>query len=85
MEAWLSEQELVNLVGISKAELRWFEEQFREQMRLLTRREVGGAARYAPDSVALLRGLSAMIGQGATPEQIKGWFGLAAARQPPME
>lgn len=77
--AWISESELLELVGCSRAELRWLEGQFQEQMRLLTRREPGGSVRYAPDAVAFLRGLHAMVMQGATPAQIKGWFGLAEA------
>lgn len=81
MTAWLSEGELLEQVGLSRMELRWFEEQFREQMRFLIRREGVGPATYNPDAVALLRGLSAMVSQGATPDQIKGWFGLAASRE----
>jgi hypothetical protein len=82
MVSWLTEEELLEQVGFSLPELRWFEEQFREQMRFLIRREENGCATYNPDAVALLRGLSAMVGQGATPAQIKGWFGLAATRYP---
>ncbi|MFZ5814132.1 MAG: hypothetical protein ACOY93_02345 [Bacillota bacterium] len=81
MAGWLTEQELLEQVGIEQAELRWLEEQFREQIRFLQRREGEGPLLYAPDAVALLRGLSTMTSQGATPEQIKGWFGLAATRQ----
>lgn len=81
MAGWLTEEELLEQVDLNQAELRWFEEQFREQMRFLIRREGNGPAAYAPDTVAMLRGLSAMVAQGATPDQIKGWFGLAATRQ----
>lgn len=80
MGGWLTEQELLERAGLSQPELRWFEEQFREQMRFLIRREGAGAVTYAPDAVAMLQGLAAMIAQGATPDQIKGWFGLAATR-----
>lgn len=80
MADWLTEEELLTQVGLSRAELRWFEEQFREQMRFLIRREGEGPVTYNPDAVAMLRGLAAMVGQGATPEQIKGWFGLAASK-----
>lgn len=80
MATWLTEQELLERVGLSRAELRWFEEHFREQMRFLIRREGAGTVTYAPDAVAMLQGLSAMIAQGATPDQIKGWFGLAATQ-----
>lgn len=75
--AWVSESEVLELVGCSRAELRWLEGQFQGQMRLLTRREPDGSLRYSPDAVAFLRGLHAMVAQGATPAQIKGWFGLA--------
>lgn len=80
MAGWLTERELLERVGVSREELRWFEEHFREQMRYLTRREGEGPLSYAPETVALLQGLSAMIAQGATPDQIKGWFGLAATQ-----
>lgn len=81
MVDWLTEGELLERVGLSRAELRWFEEQFGEQMRFLIRRQGEGQNTYNPDAVALLRGLSAMVSQGATPEQIKGWFGLAASHE----
>lgn len=81
MTSWLTEAELLDQVGLSRTELRWFSEQFREQMRFLVRKEGAEPEVYNPDAVALLRGLSAMVSQGATPEQIKGWFGLAASRE----
>lgn len=82
MERWLTEGELLGSVGISRSELRWFSAQFHEQMRLLTRRDQEEGLLFHGDAVALLRGLSAMVAQGATPEQIKAWFGLAAGQQP---
>jgi|GEM_PF-2557048 len=78
--SWLSEAELLEQVGLSTDELRWYEEQFAQQMRYLKRAE-GVSTWYNPDAVAMLRGLSTMVSQGATPEQIKGWFGLAAAQE----
>jgi hypothetical protein len=45
-------------------------------MRCLSEAGADGQVRYAPDAVPLLRSLSAMVAQGATPEQIKAWFGL---------
>jgi hypothetical protein len=73
---WLTERELLAQAGISAAELRWFSERFAAQMRCLTAPGPGGEVRYAPDTVLLLRNLSAMVAQGATPEQIRTWFGL---------
>lgn len=82
MVIWLSEAELLAQVGIDQAEFRFLAEAFREQMRYLVRQE-GGVVTYNPDAVAMLRGLATMIAQGASPEQIKGWFGLAATRALP--
>ncbi|WP_374711691.1 hypothetical protein [Symbiobacterium terraclitae] len=76
MTDWLSERELLDQAGLSEAELRWFSDRFAAQMRCLTARGPGGEVRYAPDTVLLLRNLSAMVAQGATPEQIRTWFGL---------
>lgn len=76
MTEWLSERELLDQAGLNPAELRWFTERFAAQMRCLTVRGPDGEARYAPDTVPLLRNLSAMVAQGATPEQIRTWFGL---------
>jgi len=73
---WLSEEELLAEVGLSAAELRWFQARFATQMRCLTVRGPRGEVRYAPDAVPLLRNLAAMVAQGATPEQIRTWFGF---------
>lgn len=74
---WLSQEELLSQVGLSVKELRWFQEQFHEQMKVLTQTGEDTGERFLPDAVLLLRCLSAMKAQGATAEQIKGWFGLA--------
>ncbi len=79
-EVWLSEADLLEEVGLSLDEFRWYAEQFAQQMRYLVREEEG-VVRYSPDAVPMLRGLSTMVSQGATPEQIKGWFGLAASKE----
>jgi len=76
MGEWLTERQLLDRVGLSPAELRWYGEQFSAQMRCLEAAQPDGGVRYAPDAVALLRGLSAMVAQGASPDQIKTWFGL---------
>lgn len=76
---WLEREVVAVRAGVSLTELTWFEEQFREQMRLLSRRDQSGKVVYQSDVLRLLTGLSAMCAQGATPDQIKGWFGLAAA------
>ncbi len=73
---WLAQEDLLAQVGITAQELRYFQEQFQEQMKVLTQKGDDGAPRFLPDAVLLLRCLSAMKAQGATPEQIKGWFGL---------
>lgn len=83
MVSWLSESELLAQAGIDQAEFRFLSEAFREQMRYLVRQE-GGVISYNSDAVAMLRGLATMIAQGASPEQIKGWFGLAATRNQPV-
>lgn len=74
--AWIKSEELLRLVAMSEADLVWYREQFREQFRVLCRQEEGQEL-FAHDAVNLLRSLSAMRAHGATPEQIKGWFGLA--------
>lgn len=71
MTDYLTEEELLQQVGISQEELHWYEWQFGAQMRCLV---VG--RKYSRDAVAFLRGVSAMVAQGARPEQIKAWFGL---------
>lgn len=71
----LTQAELLRQVGLSPAELSWYQVHFVEQMRLLTDR-TGGEERFSTDAILLLRGLSAMRAQGASAEQIKGWFGL---------
>lgn len=76
MGEWLTERQLLDKVGITRAELRWYTEQFSAQMRCLAAAQPDGGVHYAPDAVALLRGLSSMVAQGASPEQIKTWFGL---------
>ena len=73
---WITKAELLAEVGLTAEELVWFEEQFREQMRLLSRPGEEGPLLYARDAILLLRGLAAMRSQGATADQIKGWFGL---------
>jgi len=79
VEEWLEREAVAARAGVSLTELAWFEEQFREQMRLLSRRNEAGKIIYRSDVLRLLTGLAAMCAQGATPDQIKGWFGLAAA------
>ncbi|MFO7273810.1 MAG: hypothetical protein LOD90_05945 [Symbiobacteriaceae bacterium] len=76
MTRWLTEGELLRQSGLSPAELRWFRDRFAAQMAVLTRRGPEGEPRYAHDAVALLRSLAAMTARGATPEQIKAWYGL---------
>lgn len=76
MARWLTERELLEQAGISPAELRWFGDRFDAQMAVLTRRGPDGRPRYAPDAVVLLRSLATMVARGATPEQIKAWYGL---------
>lgn len=73
---WLTERQLLEQAGLSPAQLRWFRERFPAQLKCLTRRGPLGEARYAPDAVVLLRSLAAMVARGATPEQIKAWYGL---------
>lgn len=72
---YLPERELLNRLKMDTHRLTWFEEAFGEQMRLLCRQGAGGRE-WAEDTLALLDGLSNMIEAGATPEQIKTWFGL---------
>ena len=76
MTQWLTEGELLEQAGLSRDELRWFRERFAAQMAYLTRTGPLGEPWYAPDAVVLLRSLAAMVAQGATPEQIKAWYGL---------
>ncbi len=76
MARWLTEPELLEQTGLTRAELRWFRERFAAQMGCLTRRDPRGEPRYAPDAVVLLRSLAALVARGATPEQIKAWYGL---------
>lgn len=76
MAEWLTEGQLLESVGLTRAELHWYAAQFSAQMRCLVSAQPDGGVRYAPDAVPLLRGLSAMVAQGASPEQIKTWFGL---------
>jgi len=71
----LTRAELLQHSGLSPAELSWYQVHFVEQMRLLTER-IGGDERFSTDAILLLRGLSAMRAQGASADQIKGWFGL---------
>lgn len=71
----LTRAELLHQSGLSPAELSWYQVHFVEQMRLLTDR-TGGEERFSADAILLLRGLCAMRAQGASAEQIKGWFGL---------
>ena len=80
VDDWLEREVVAAKSALSLTELAWFEEQFREQMRLLSRRGEHGKTMYRADVLRLLSGLSAMCAQGATPDQIKGWFGLAAAK-----
>lgn len=75
--SWLRREELAAALDMSGEELRWFEEQFHEQVRLLTRTGDDGAVVYSGDALRLLQGVASMCAQGATPEQIKGWFGLS--------
>lgn len=76
MARWLTERELLEQAGLSPSELRWFGDRFAAQMAVLTRLGPGSEPRYAPDAVVLLRSLAAMVARGATPEQIKAWYGL---------
>ncbi len=71
----LTRAELLYQAGVSPAELSWYQVHFVEQMRVLTDR-ASGEERFSTDAVLLLRGLSAMRAQGASANQIKGWFGL---------
>jgi hypothetical protein len=72
---YMPERELLSRLQIDSHRLSWFEEAFREQMRQLCRQ--GSAGReWAEETLALLGGLSNMLEAGATPEQIKSWFGL---------
>lgn len=73
---YLPERELLIRLQIDNQRLNWFEESFGEQMRLLCRQGNGGRE-WAEDTLALLDGLSNMLEAGATPEQIKSWFGLS--------
>jgi len=74
---WMKRDELAVALDMTGEELLWYEEQFREQIRLLTRPGEDGGVVYSSDALRLLQGVSAMCAHGATPEQIKGWFGLA--------
>lgn len=69
-------EQLLAEVGITAAELRYFQNHFAAQLRALTTRETDGTLRFSREAILLLRSLSAMRAQGATPAQIKGWFGL---------
>lgn len=81
MSQGLLAEELLARVGLTPEDLDWFHLHFQEQMRLLTSKGFDGRTRYARETVLLLSSLSAMRAQGATPDQIKGWFGMAASRQ----
>lgn len=78
---WLGREELLAAVGITEAELQLLQSEFPEQMRCLTRELAPGQHQFAHEAVHFLRSVAAMRDQGATTEQIKGWFGLAAAEQ----
>jgi hypothetical protein len=72
---YLPEREILVRLQIDRGRLQWFEQVFREQMRVLVRQ--GAHEReWAEDTLSLLTGLSSMLDAGATPEQIKAWFGL---------
>lgn len=73
---YVPERELLNRLQIDSQRLSWFEEAFGEQMRLLCRQGSSGRE-WAEDTLALLDGLSNMLDAGATPDQIKSWFGLS--------
>lgn len=68
---WLSEEQLLERLGIEQADLHWLEREFPVQMQILKR---GG--RYHPDSVNFLSSLAAVAARGAQPDQIRAWFGL---------
>jgi hypothetical protein len=72
---YVPERELLSRLQMDRRRLSWFEEAFGEQMRILCRQGSGGRE-WAEDTLALLDGLSSMLDAGATPEQIKAWFGL---------
>lgn len=78
---WLGKEELLAAVGITEAELQLLHAEFPEQMRCLTRELSPGQHQFTREAIHFLRSVSAMRDQGATTEQIKGWFGLAAAEQ----
>lgn len=73
---YMPERELLSRLQIDSQRLSWFEEAFGEQMRVLCRQGNSGRE-WAEDTLALLDGLSNMLEAGATPEQIKSWFGLS--------
>lgn len=79
---WLRIEELLGVLEMTEADFAWYQENFREQLRLLSQVGEDGQMLFSTDTVLLLRGLSGMRTQGVTPEQIKTWFGLAPGRFP---
>lgn len=78
---WLKREELLAAAGLTEAELQLLQAEFPEQMKCLTNEVSAGQHQFAQEAVHFLRSVTAMRDQGATTDQIKGWFGLASAEQ----